>query len=137
MWLNKIKKVFIGPSGLRGVWRVLMALVAYLLWTTLAAALLTLAFANLFNAWGVNTLNLHLAPAWARAIVNIYPYAISLLVNVPAALALARLTGLAIVPLYALSSFTVIIKCIVGGVFVHRGYWVNTLTGTEGDPGRP
>lgn len=93
MWLNKIKSVFIGPSGLRGVWRVLMALAAYLLWTTLAAALLTLAFAKLFEAWGVNTLNLHLAPAWARAVVNISPYAISLLVNIPAALIISRITG--------------------------------------------
>lgn len=92
MWLNKIKTVFIGPSGLRGVWRVLMALAAYLLWTTLAAALLTLAFAKLFNAWGVNTLNLRLAPAWTRAVVNIYPYAISLLVNIPAALIISRIT---------------------------------------------
>ncbi len=50
-------------------------------------------------------------------------------VNVPVAYLLARFTDMGILPLYALSVFTVIIKCIIGGILVHKRYWVNTLTG--------
>ncbi|MGM9615525.1 MAG: MATE family efflux transporter [Oscillospiraceae bacterium] len=50
-------------------------------------------------------------------------------VNVPLAYLLAHFTDMSILPLYTLSVFTVIIKCIIGGVLVHKRYWVNTLTG--------
>ena len=49
-------------------------------------------------------------------------------VNVPIAFVLAHYTGLGILAVYALSVFTVIIKCILGGVLVHKRYWVNTLS---------
>jgi Na+-driven multidrug efflux pump len=52
----------------------------------------------------------------------------SWVVNVPVAFVLAHYTTLGIVGVYALSVFTVIIKCIIGGILVHRRYWVNTLT---------
>ena len=65
------------------------------------------------------------------AVTFLFDSGFSWAINVPAAFALARITALAIVPLYALSSFTVIVKCVVGAIFVHRGYWVNTLVGTD------
>ena len=65
------------------------------------------------------------------AVTFLFDSGFSWAVNVPVALLLARLTALPIVPLYALSSFTVIFKCILGAVFVHRGYWVNTLVGVD------
>lgn len=49
-------------------------------------------------------------------------------VNVPFAWVLAHLTALPILPLYALSSFTVVIKCVIGGVLLKRRVWVNTLS---------
>ena len=53
----------------------------------------------------------------------------SWVVNVPIAYALAHGTDLGILAVYALSSFTVIMKCAVGGVLVHKRYWVHTLSG--------
>jgi putative MATE family efflux protein len=52
----------------------------------------------------------------------------SWVVNVPVAFVLAHYTTLGIVGVYALSVFTVIIKCIIGGILVRKRYWVNTLT---------
>ena len=49
-------------------------------------------------------------------------------VNVPVAWLLAHLTAMPILPLYALSSFTVIGKCVIGAVIVKRRVWVNTLS---------
>lgn len=48
-------------------------------------------------------------------------------VNVPIAFVLAHYTGLGILTVYALSVFTVIIKCVLGGILVKKRYWVNTL----------
>lgn len=52
----------------------------------------------------------------------------SWVVNVPFAYVLAHFTGLGIVAVYSLSVFTVIIKCILGGILVHNRYWVNTIS---------
>jgi putative MATE family efflux protein len=52
----------------------------------------------------------------------------SWVVNVPVAFTLAHYTGLGIVAVYTLSVFTVIIKCVIGGILVRKRYWVNTLT---------
>ena len=52
-------------------------------------------------------------------------------VNVPVAWVLAHCTDLGILAVYTLSVSTVIIKCVIGGVLVHRRYWVNTLSGVE------
>ncbi len=52
----------------------------------------------------------------------------SWVVNVPFAYVLAHFTGLGIVAVYSLSVFTVIIKCILGGILVHKRYWVNTIS---------
>ncbi len=57
-------------------------------------------------------------------------------VNVPVAWFLAHHTGLGILQVYALSMSTVLIKCVIGGVLVHKRYWVNTLAGMEGDRNR-
>lgn len=95
MWLNKAAakagRVFLGSRGLRCGWRAAAACALYYAWNTLATAFFTWIFALFFDAWGVNTLNLHLAPLWVRAAVNGYPYAVSILVNAPAALAFMRL----------------------------------------------
>ena len=53
-------------------------------------------------------------------------------INIPAAFLCAHYTGLGILAVYAVSSFTIIIKCIVGAVMVHRRYWVDTLSGLDG-----
>ena len=50
-------------------------------------------------------------------------------VNVPVAWALAHHTDLGILAVYALSVSTVLIKCVIGGVLVHKRFWVNTLSG--------
>ncbi len=55
----------------------------------------------------------------------------SWVVNVPVAYALAHCTALPILPVYALSSFTVLAKCLSGAVMVRRGYWINRLSGKD------
>lgn len=92
MLLNKIKAPFIGPNGLRAVWKIALALIVFFAWTVLSQTLITYLFSRLFTAWGVNSLNLHLAPGWVRAITAAFPYATSLLVNVPAALIMTALS---------------------------------------------
>ena len=62
------------------------------------------------------------------AITFLFDSGFSWLVNVPVAFALSRFTSLGIVPLFALSSFVVIGKCLIGGIFVRKRYWVNTLS---------
>lgn len=52
----------------------------------------------------------------------------SWVVNVPIAFVLAHYTGLGILAVYSLSVFTVVIKCILGGILVKKRYWVNTLS---------
>ncbi len=64
------------------------------------------------------------------AVTFLFDSGFSWVVNVPAAFALAHFTALTIVPVYALSSFTVLIKCVIGAVMVRGGYWVNQLSGT-------
>ena len=53
----------------------------------------------------------------------------SWVVNVPVAFALARFTALPIVPLYAVSASTVLLKDVIGLIMLRRRMWVNTLTG--------
>ena len=65
------------------------------------------------------------------AVTFLFDSGFSWVVIVPTAFLLARHTGLAIVPLYAICSFTVVLKALIGGFMVNRRYWVNTLTGTE------
>ena len=52
-------------------------------------------------------------------------------VNVPIAWFLAHRTDLGILAVYALSVGTVLVKDAVGGVLVHKRYWVNTLSGRK------
>ena len=52
-------------------------------------------------------------------------------VNVPVAWVLAHCTGLGILAVYTLSVSTVLIKCVIGAVLVHKRYWVNTLSGLD------
>ena len=52
-------------------------------------------------------------------------------VNIPVAWLLAHRTGLGITAVYAVSSGTVAIKCVIGAIFLHKRYWVNTLSGAE------
>ena len=66
------------------------------------------------------------------AVTFLFDSGFSWVVNVPVAWCLARFTALDIVPLYALSSFTVLVKCVIGLYLVHKRYWVNTLSGVEG-----
>ncbi len=63
------------------------------------------------------------------AVTFLFDSGFSWAVNVPVAFCLAHYTGLGIVAVYALSVFTVIFKCIIGGVLVHKRFWVNTLRG--------
>ena len=63
------------------------------------------------------------------AVTFLFDSGFTWVINVPTALLLARCTGLAILPLYALSSSTVIVKCLIGGFMVHKRYWVNVLSG--------
>ena len=49
-------------------------------------------------------------------------------INVPIAYILAHYTDLGVLTVYALSVYTVIIKDILGGILVHKRYWVNTLS---------
>ncbi len=52
-------------------------------------------------------------------------------VNVPVAWVLAHRTDLDILAVYALSVSTVLVKCVIGAVLVHKRYWVNTLSGIK------
>ncbi len=66
------------------------------------------------------------------AVTFLFDSGFSWVVNVPVAYALAHFTGLGILPVYALSTFTVAFKCLLGGVMVHKRVWVNTLAGESG-----
>ncbi len=50
-------------------------------------------------------------------------------VMVPIAWCLSRLTGLSIVPLYAICQGTEILKCIIGFIMLRSGIWVNNIVG--------
>ena len=52
----------------------------------------------------------------------------SWVINVPLAWILAHFTAMPILPLFALSSFSVVGKCVIGAVIVSRRLWVNTLS---------
>lgn len=54
-------------------------------------------------------------------------------VNVPVAWVLAHRTAFGILAVYALSLSTVLIKCVIGAVLIHKRYWVNTLSGARPD----
>lgn len=54
-------------------------------------------------------------------------------VNVPVAWVLAHRTDMGILAVYALSVSTVLVKCVIGAVLVHKRYWVNTLSGVKTD----
>lgn len=58
----------------------------------------------------------------------IFDSGFSWIVNVPLVYCLAHFTDITILPLYAISLFTVIIKCVIGIVLVRRRVWVNTLS---------
>lgn len=90
-----VRRVFLGGDGaLRGGW---IAALCGLGWAavTLAARLgLGLAFDGLFDAWGINAGNAHLAPAWARVAYAWHGSAITAaqaLAVIAVALALRRL----------------------------------------------
>ena len=53
----------------------------------------------------------------------------SWVVNVPVAWFFAHHTNLGILAVYILSMSTVLIKDVIGGILVHKRYWVNTLSG--------
>jgi len=65
------------------------------------------------------------------AVTFLFDSGFSWAVYVPAAYLLARFTGLDILPVYAISSFMVIFKSLLGAFMVYRRYWVNTLSGTD------
>ena len=67
-----------GDGFLRAPWLLLAGCAAHLLWAWAVSYGLGAAFSALFDVWGVNAANLHLAPAWARFIMNHYGSAISL-----------------------------------------------------------
>ena len=49
-------------------------------------------------------------------------------VCVPLAYCLSRFTGIGIVPLYAICQGTDLVKCIVGGIMLKQGKWIQNLT---------
>ena len=65
------------------------------------------------------------------AVTFLFDSGFSWIVIVPTAFLLAHGTDLAIVPVYTICSFTVVIKCLIGGFMVHKRYWVNTLSGVD------
>ena len=74
-----LKRIFAADAGLlRAPWLLLIGCAAYLLWNRGISWGLGAAFSALFDLWGVNAANLHLAPAWARVVVNHYGSAVSL-----------------------------------------------------------
>lgn len=65
------------------------------------------------------------------AVTFLFDSGFSWVIFVPVAYILARFTGLGILPVYAISSFMVLFKCLLGAFMVHRRYWVNTLSGAD------
>lgn len=64
-------------GGLRAVWRLALAILAYVVWTNGVTALLSYGFDALFTAWGVTKLNLSAAPGYARFLAANYGNIIS------------------------------------------------------------
>ena len=65
------------------------------------------------------------------AVTFLFDSGFSWAVNVPVAFLAARFTSMGVVALYAVSSYTVLLKCVIGGVMVHRRYWVNNLAAEQ------
>ncbi len=73
-----LRRAFVGGDGcLCAPWLLAIGYAAYVLWAWGISYGLSAAFSALFEVWGVNAMNLHLAPAWARFVVNHYGSAIS------------------------------------------------------------
>lgn len=53
-------------------------------------------------------------------------------ISIPAAHFLTHYTSLSILPLFALVQSAELIKCVIGGILVHRGAWIHDLTGYAG-----
>jgi membrane protease YdiL (CAAX protease family) len=64
-------------GGLRAVWRLALAVLAYIVWTNGITVLLSYGFDALFTAWGVTKLNLSAAPGYARFLAADYGNIIS------------------------------------------------------------
>lgn len=77
--LAAVGRVFVARGGgLRAVWRLLLAVLAYALWTNGITVCLSYAFDALFSAWGVTSLNVSYAPGYARFLAANYGNVISL-----------------------------------------------------------
>ena len=78
--LRAVRRVFLaGDGALRAVWRLMLAVAAYIVWTNGITIGLSYAFDALFSAWGVTTLNLSYAPGYAQFLAANYGNVISLL----------------------------------------------------------
>lgn len=79
MWWNKgPKQVFIAKDGkLRAGWRLILAVLCYMAWTSGITALLSYAFGALFSGWGLTPRNLAYAPGYARLLAENYGLIIS------------------------------------------------------------
>ena len=53
-------------------------------------------------------------------------------ISIPTAHFLTHYTSLSILPLFALVQSAELIKCVIGGILVHRGAWIHDLTGYAG-----
>lgn len=49
------------------------------------------------------------------------------LISVPAAFIISRFTGMPILPFYAIIQALMLIKCVVGWIFVKKGIWIKTI----------
>lgn len=49
------------------------------------------------------------------------------LISVPAAFIISRFTGMPILPFYAIIQSLMLIKCVVGRIFVKKGIWIKTI----------
>lgn len=78
MW-HFVKSVFVARDRkLRAVWRLVLAILAFFVWTNGITMLLSYGFDALFTAWGVTKLNLAQAPGYVRFLAAHYGNLISI-----------------------------------------------------------
>lgn len=81
--LHIVRSVFVArEGGLRAVWRLLIALGVYVVWTNGITIALSYAFDALFSAWSITTLNVQYAPGYARWFAANYGNVISVVSSV-------------------------------------------------------
>ena len=58
----------------------------------------------------------------------LFDSAFAMLITVPVAFVLSRFTGVPVLQVYLVIQLLELLKCVIGGILIHRGVWINDIT---------